>query len=171
MIHSRRIWRAGTREWLSHDRDFGLDCNALVVFSEIFVWKKKWVFSRKLLFLDLSSFALGLRLLIAVFWCWIQLCLGIRILVCRAAIWGLFKSSFLRFLLLHKAFCIVAVATMAGRGAAWRRFARSASSNFSASSFCDVVIVAAKRTPIGSFHGSLASVSATRLGSLAIAGG
>lgn len=36
--------------------------------------------------------------------------------------------------------------------------------------FPEVVIVAAKRTPIGSFHGSLASLSAPELGSIAIRG-
>ena len=36
------------------------------------------------------------------------------------------------------------------------------------SELCDVVIVAAKRTAVGAFQGSLASISAPQLGSIAI---
>jgi hypothetical protein len=60
---------------------------------------------------------------------------------------------------------------MDGQGVAWQHFASFASSNFFASIFCDVIIVVAKHTPIGSFHSFLASFFATCLGSLVIASG
>ncbi len=114
--------------------DFGLDFNALVNFSKIFAsMKKKWVFPHKLLFMDLSFFALGLVFLIKVLWCWIELCVEICILVCHVVIWGLFKFGFMPFVLLRKKIYIVATATMVGQGVAWRHFARFASSTFSAS--------------------------------------
>ncbi len=132
----------------------GLQCTCWLL--QIFVgMKKKWMFSRKLLYVDLSIFALGL-LIIVIFWCWILLYIGICILVCHVAIWGLFKFGFLPFLLLCKSFWIVATTTMARQGVAWWHFARFASSNFFANSFCDVIIVVVNHIPISSFHSSLA---------------
>ena len=71
------------------------------------------------------------------------------------------------------------------RGAIWKQLARGrtigrrvasitteaeAEASYPSVQFPEVVIVAAKRTPIGSFHGSLASLSAPELGSIAIRG-
>ena len=70
------------------------------------------------------------------------------------------------------------------RGAIWKQLARGRTIGrrlasitteveaeaYPSVQFPEVVIVAAKRTPIGSFHGSLASLSAPELGSIAIRG-